>query len=185
MGTSQNFNGDQLYLQDDTFGQTRMSIQPNNGPIAFPTGTVSMPVLQITGGSDLAEQFEIGEGAKPGMLVSIDPLHAGRLVIARGAYNRRVAGIISGANHLSAGMVLPNIATAKKSMPVTLTGRVWVYCDATRQPIKPGDLLTTSTIPGHAMKVTNYAKAQGAIIGKAMSSLKSGRGLVLVLVTLQ
>jgi len=39
--------------------------------------------------------------------------------------------------------------------------------------------------PGHAMKVTNRAKAQGAILGKAMSRLESGRGLVLVLVTLQ
>jgi hypothetical protein len=35
------------------------------------------------------------------------------------------------------------------------------------------------------MKVTDQAKAQGAILGKAMSGLKSGRGMVLVLVTLQ
>jgi hypothetical protein len=35
------------------------------------------------------------------------------------------------------------------------------------------------------MKVINHARAQGAIIGKAMTELKSGRGLVLVLVTLQ
>jgi len=44
-------------------------------------------------------------------------------------------------------------------------------------------LLTTSDTPGHAMKVTDYPKAQGAIIGKAMSSLGQGRGLVLVLVS--
>jgi hypothetical protein len=35
------------------------------------------------------------------------------------------------------------------------------------------------------MKVTDYKKAQGAIIGKAMSSLGEGHGLVLVFVTLQ
>jgi hypothetical protein len=35
------------------------------------------------------------------------------------------------------------------------------------------------------MKVTDHAKAQGAIIGKAMTALAEGRGLVLVLVTLQ
>ena len=35
------------------------------------------------------------------------------------------------------------------------------------------------------MKVTDHAKAQGAILGKAMSSLKEGKGLVLVLVSLQ
>jgi len=45
--------------------------------------------------------------------------------------------------------------------------------------------LTTSGIPGHAMKAGNRARAQGAIIGKAMTGLNAGRGLVLVLVTLQ
>jgi len=148
-------------------------------------GTVKTNILQITGGSDLAENFEFIEEVKPGLVVAIDSRNAGKLTLARGAYNRRVAGIISGANNLAAGMLLPNVKEAKNSMPVALSGRVWVYCDATRQPIKPGDLLTSSTIPGHAMKVVNYTKAQGAIIGKAMTELKSGKGLVLVLVTLQ
>jgi hypothetical protein len=66
-----------------------------------------------------------------------------------------------------------------------LTGRVYCWADASYAPIEPGDLLTTSDTPGHAMKVTNHKKAQGAIIGKAMTSLKEGKGLVLVLVTLQ
>jgi len=35
------------------------------------------------------------------------------------------------------------------------------------------------------MKVTDHAKAQGAILGKAMSGLNEGKGLVLVLVSLQ
>jgi len=148
-------------------------------------GTVAVNVLQINGGADLAEHFEIAGGITPGLLVAIDPQHAGKLSIARGAYNRRVAGVISGANNLSAGMVLRDAAGAKKSMPVALTGRVWVYCDATRHPVVPGDLLTTSSTAGHAMKVINYAKAQGAIIGKAMTGLRAGRGLVLVLVSLQ
>jgi hypothetical protein len=69
--------------------------------------------------------------------------------------------------------------------PVALSGRVYCWVDATKGAIKPGDLLTTSSTPGHAMKATNAAKARGAIIGKAMTALKSGRGLVLVLVTLQ
>jgi hypothetical protein len=46
-------------------------------------------------------------------------------------------------------------------------------------------LLTTSSTPGHAMKVTDHARAQGAILGKAMSSLAEGKGMVLVLVSLQ
>jgi len=35
------------------------------------------------------------------------------------------------------------------------------------------------------MKVTDHARAQGAVLGKAMTGLKEGSGLVLVLVTLQ
>jgi hypothetical protein len=46
-------------------------------------------------------------------------------------------------------------------------------------------MLTTSDLAGHAMKVQDHAKAQGAILGKAMSKLDEGTGLVLVLVTLQ
>lgn len=51
--------------------------------------------------------------------------------------------------------------------------------------MRPGDLLTTSGTPGHAMKAANPAQAQGAILGKAMTPLEEGCGLVLVLVSLQ
>ena len=33
IGTSQNFNGDQFYLVDETLGLTRFSITPNDGPV--------------------------------------------------------------------------------------------------------------------------------------------------------
>jgi hypothetical protein len=148
-------------------------------------GTTRSSVVEITGGSDLAEKFEFSEKVEPGMVVAIDVRNTGKLNIARGAYNRRVAGIISGANNLSAGMTLPDVKNTGSALPVALSGRVWVYCDATLAAIRPGDLLTTSATPGHAMKAISYKRAQGAVIGKAMTSLKSGSGLVLVLVTLQ
>jgi hypothetical protein len=46
-------------------------------------------------------------------------------------------------------------------------------------------LLTTSSVPGYAMKVTDHSRAAGAILGKAMTALSEGKGMVLVLVTLQ
>ena len=146
---------------------------------------VEVSVLTIKGGSDLAERFEVTDEAKPGMVLAIDPDQPGMLCIARGPYNRRVAGILSGANDLGAGMVLADLPGAKHSMPMALSGRVWVYADANSKAIEPGDLLTTAEIPGYAMAVKNHARAQGAIIGKAMTGLKQGRGMVLVLVTLQ
>ena len=69
--------------------------------------------------------------------------------------------------------------------PVALTGRVYCHVDASFGAIEPGDLITTSSTPGHGMKVGDHDQAQGAIIGKAMTGLKEGRGLVLVLVSLQ
>ena len=54
--------------------------------------------------------------------------------------------------------------------------------DACNGAIEPGDLITTSDTPGHGMKVTDHDRARGAIIGKAMTRLEEGTGLVLVLV---
>jgi hypothetical protein len=69
--------------------------------------------------------------------------------------------------------------------PVAMTGRVYAKCTAEDGPIRPGDLLTTSSTPGMAMHATDSVRRSGAIIGKAMTALESGRGLVLVLVSLQ
>jgi hypothetical protein len=107
-------------------------------------------------------------------------------VVSERAYDRTVAGIISGAGGINTGLLMGHQGTlADGRHPVALTGRVYCLVDASNGAIQAGDLLTTSPIPGHAMKVTNAARAQGAILGKAMGSLPKGRGLVLVLVTLQ
>ena len=68
---------------------------------------------------------------------------------------------------------------------IALSGRVYVEADASNGAIQPGDMLTTSDTPGHAMKGTDHARVQGAVIGKAISALPEGSGMVLVLVTLQ
>ena len=49
--------------------------------------------------------------------------------------------------------------------------------------IKRGDLLTTSSKPGYAMKVTE--PKIGTIIGKALEPLEFGDGQIQVLITLQ
>jgi hypothetical protein len=93
--------------------------------------------------------------------------------------------VVSGANDFSAGAVLGNLPGHEDAPPIALSGRVYVWCDATSAPIHPSDLLTTSTTPGYAMKATDAERSQGAILGKAMTELPTGRGLVLVLVSLQ
>jgi len=146
--------------------------------------------VYVMGGSDLAEPFEISDkqnNIRPGMLVSIDPENPGRLRISDRAYDKTVAGIISGANGIRPGLTMMQEGSKETEgrFPVALTGRVYAWADASYGAIEPGDLLTTSDTPGHAMKVTDHNRGQGTIIGKAMTSLKKDRGLVLVLVTLQ
>jgi hypothetical protein len=150
-------------------------------------GRITTQVLEITGGSDFSENFEIrSEGAQPGMLVKIDPAHPGELALSDRDYDRTVAGVVSGAGGVKPGVLMGQRATiADGRRPVALTGRVYCLVDADRGAIEPGDLITTSDTPGHGMKVGDHARAQGAVIGKAMTGLASGRGLVLVLVSLQ
>jgi hypothetical protein len=147
-------------------------------------GVVKVPVLEITG-ADIAERFPSSDKVEPGMVVALDADNRGHICLARGAYNRRVAGVVSGANGFSVGAVLGNLPGHEDAPPIALSGRVYVYCDATHGAIEVGDLLTTSETPGHAMKVIDGERSQGAILGKAMESLSEGRGLVLVLVSLQ
>jgi hypothetical protein len=149
-------------------------------------GTVAVRTLEIMG-ADLAESFEVGSAAaKPGLVVSIDPRHEGGLVVSDRPYDRRVAGVISGAGGIEPGVVMGrSIPFSRDAHPVALSGRVYCWVDTSNGPVQAGDLLTTSSVPGHAMKVTDHAKAQGAIIGKAMGELASGSELVLVLVALQ
>lgn len=150
------------------------------------SGNVSVGSLTIRGGADLAEPFLIsGDKIPEGSVVIIDEDKSGHLKQASQAYDPRVAGIVSGANGVNAGISLHQEGVLEGSQNVALTGRVYVKADAAYGSIKPGDLLTTSDTPGHAMKVTDSARAQGAILGKAMSALKDGKGMVLVLVSLQ
>lgn len=147
-------------------------------------GTARVRVLEILG-ADLAEKFPVSEAVEPGMVVEIDPEKPGYLRRARGAYNKRVAGVVAGANGLPTGIVLGNTEDSAAHAPVAVSGRVWVYADATQRAIEPGDLLTTASRPGYAMAVANPRKAHGAILGKAMTRLEKGKtGMVLVLINL-
>jgi hypothetical protein len=152
-------------------------------------GNMTARVVEILGGADLSEKFEVRGGeskVEPGMVVVIDPSSPGKLAVSTRAHDRRVVGILSGAGGVAPGMLMGQAGTlADGDHAVALSGRVYVWADASGGPIVSGDLLTTSNIPGHAMKVKDYGQAQGTVLGKAMTGLEKGRGLVLTVVTLQ
>lgn len=150
-------------------------------------GRIITEVLEITGGADLVESFETGElRCAPGTVVVIDPDRPGELTISTRPYDVRVAGVVSGAGGVRPGLHMGQTGIATGDTPVALTGRVHVLCSGENGAIRPGDLLTSSSTPGHAMRATDPGRSFGTVIGKAMTSLAEGEtGLVLVLVNLQ
>ncbi len=153
------------------------------------TGRVTVGELEIVGGADLSEPFRVTPGdveVVPGMVMVIDESNAGSLRPCDSAYDAKVAGVVSGAGGVNPGVLMSQKGTqADGTHPVALTGRVYVWVDADVSPVRPGDMLTTSATPGHAQKALDRGRAGGAVLGKAMTSLDKGRGLVLVLVNLQ
>ena len=144
--------------------------------------------LAINGGSDLAELFDITDNDSeviPGAIVCIDPISPGKLMLSQQAYDQKVAGVISGANAIKPGILMAQKESiASGSNHVTLSGRTYVRVNTTNGKIKVGDFITSSDRPGEGMRATNYRKSEGAIIGKAMTTLDEGSGYVLVLITL-
>jgi hypothetical protein len=89
---------------------------------------------------------------------------------------------------------LPNVTSAGTGgyvSVVTLGSFKMVKVDASLGAIQTGDLLTTSTTPGYAMKaapvVVNGVEIYrtGTILGKALEPLDKGTGLIKVFVTLR
>lgn len=150
-------------------------------------GTTRTDVLQIDAGADLAERFQqSGDAiAEPGTVMAIDPTHPGHLKFSDTAYDTKVAGIVSGAGDIKPGLTLSQEGVLEGDLTVAMAGRVYARCEATTSPIQPGDLLTTSDVPGHCMKAVDKERRDGAMLGKAMTGLAEGTGLVLVLVNLQ
>jgi hypothetical protein len=147
--------------------------------------TVGEVVAEIGEGLDYAESFTTSDqNISPGSVVILDSQHPGALTISNQAYDRKVAGVISGAKGLSYGVRLGS--TVDEGSPVALAGRVYCNVDTSYGEITVGDLLTTSPTPGYAMVVKDYSRAQGSILGKAMEPITVGQtGQILILVTLQ
>ena len=136
-------------------------------------------------GADCAEQFDVAVLGclEPGTVVVIED--GGALRESREPYDTRVAGVVSGAGDYRPGLLLDNRPSGNNRSPVALIGKVYCKVDAEFSAIRTGDLLTTSTTPGYAMKAAEPSKALGALLGKALASIVNGRGLIPILVALQ
>jgi hypothetical protein len=134
---------------------------------------------------DCAEDFDIADphSAESGTVMVVS--EEGALRESRQAYDKRVAGVISGAGSYRPAIVLDKQQSESNRQPVALLGKVYCKVDAQYGAVEVGDLLTTSTTPGYAMRTEDPLKAFGAVIGKALRPLKEGRGLIPILIALQ
>jgi hypothetical protein len=142
-------------------------------------------ITDVVLGSDCAEDFDIAPltEIEPGTVMTLTC--NGVLEPSQHAYDKKVAGVISGAGDYRPGLILGRDGQSQNRMPLALVGKVYCKVDAQYGPIQVGDMLTTSPTPGHAMKASDPLKAFGSVIGKALRPLDSGQGLIPILVNLQ
>jgi hypothetical protein len=135
--------------------------------------------------ADCAEDFDVPDS---------NPVQPGTVMVLGGestvkpstlAYDKRVAGVVSGAGYLRPGIILGRKRAGGNQVSLALMGRVFCMVDASYSPIEVGDLLTTSPTAGHAMKASDLLKGFGAVLGKALRPLNSGMDLIPILITLQ
>lgn len=163
-------------LSGVVIGKALESWIPDNGQ-----ATVMVFVEQgySTGsGTDLAEMYySTDETIAKGDLVRIDDnIHAG-VAKTNGTYDGTILGIVAS----RPGLVLhdPKEAHEGTAVLVALVGRVPVKVTTANGDVHAGDLLTSSAIPGVAMKAT----AGGRVIGQALSSYTdAGEGIVQVFI---
>jgi hypothetical protein len=147
--------------------------------------TVDQDVILSVAARDCAEDFEVSSSGdiEPGTVMVMDD--DGALRPSEHDYDRRVAGVVSGAGGYRPGVILGRTGSPEPRVPLALIGKVFCKADAQYGSIAVGDLLTTSPTEGHAMKASDHTRAFGAVIGKALSPLSEGTGFVPILIALQ
>ena len=153
----------------------------------------------FTGPADFAEVMSVaGEKGdyEPGDVLVIGP--DGDVTRSTKAYATELAGVYStkpgfvGDTEITRqGIEAYDEPERGVRIPVALLGIVPAKVSAENGAIHPGDLLTTSSTAGHAMKASPVVingieiYPTGTILGKALESLEQGTGVIKVLVTLR
>jgi hypothetical protein len=140
------------------------------------------------GGADFAESMAVAGGRshyEPGDLMAIDRNGNRSLTLTSEPYSTDVAGIFSTKPGVLASPYPVDDARVRAEVPLAVVGIVPCKVTTENGPIQAGDLLVTSSTPGHAMKGTDRNRMLGALVGKALEPLSGEKGVIQVLVTLQ
>jgi len=131
----------------------------------------------VTGSADLAERINVSEPAGPGDVLVFDPESPGEYRKSNKSYSSHIAGVVS----TSPGLVLSEKGKRYR-VAIALVGTVPVKVTDENGAVNPGDLLTSSSKPGYAMKCKKVSLCSGAIIGKALEGFERGIGKVQILI---
>lgn len=144
-------------------------------------GDVTIDGGFFTGGADFAELLPAySDDLEPGDVLAIAA--DGRLAKSQRAYQASVVGVYSTKPGILGGYGIDGDAAGK--VPLAIIGVVPVKTCDENGPVRPGDMLVSSSIPGHAMRAGDRAP-NGRVIGKALSGLEEGEGEITMLVILQ
>jgi hypothetical protein len=141
-----------------------------------------------TGGADFAEAVDAVAGVdayEPGDVMVIAEGQDRSVDRASEPYARTVIGIYSTKPGILASPYPVDDPRRAGKLPLAMIGIVPCKVSAENGAIARGDLLVTSSTPGHAMRGTDLTRMTGAIVGKALEPLANGKGVILVAVTLQ
>ena len=142
-------------------------------------------------GSDFAEALPARDGKagfEPGDVLVVSGNSRGTVEKSARRYDPRVIGVYSTRPGFLGADKDGDVRVDAEDIPVAITGIVPTKVTAENGPIEPGDLLTTSSTPGFAMKATPASVAgieiypTGTILGKALTPLKGERGQIKMLV---
>jgi hypothetical protein len=142
-------------------------------------GHVYAASYNVSSPADFAEVLPAAGDPEPGdvLVVGLD----GQLVQSNEPYQPTVVGVFSTQPAYVGGAA--NLGQ-EGYVPLAVVGLVPVKVSAENGPIAPGDLLVTSSIPGHAMR-GGEDPPTGTVVGKALEGLESGTGVIQMLVLLQ
>nr|WP_281719604.1 hypothetical protein [Nitrosomonas nitrosa] len=135
--------------------------------------------------ADCAEEFDVTSmtQAEQGTVMALT--EGARLCPCSRAYETEVVGVVAGAGAYRPGILLDKQPQRGARRPIALVGKTFVKVSDEGGPIRVGDLLTTSSTVGHAMRVTDPQRAFGAVIGKAIAPHERGTGLIPMAIALQ
>jgi len=132
-----------------------------------------------TGAADVAEWVWVSEPVEPGDVLELDPINPQSYRRSTKACSSLLAGVASSIP----GVILGVSESDQPKALLALTGIVPVKVTNEGGPIQPGDLLVTSSTPGHAMRWAGPDPCPCSLVGKALEPMTEEFGVILVLLT--